>query len=244
MYGFEYRFDIPKTYKLKDKQKEFISYFENKIKLDQLSIRTFPSINYELLNDNKLIVTEYESKQVIFEKTSNNDNFMVLDTETADLNGDIVQLAYIIVDKNMNIIKKVSKYIKDRIPSNDTIPIHHITIDKLRNEGKDFYEVMNEFINDLTNINYIVGHNIGYDIRVILTNLRKFELKIITNGSINNNIFNNIEIKDTYSMSGKSLGNLYMEIFNKPIDGAHDALYDVIATFDCYKYLINSKLNL
>jgi hypothetical protein len=35
-----------------------------------------------------------------------------------------------------------------------------------------------------------------------------------------------------------------MEIFNKPIDGAHDALYDVIATFDCYKYLINSKLNL
>ena len=244
MYGFEYKFDIPEIYKLRDKQKEFISYFENKVKLDQLSIRTFPSINYELLNDNKLIVTEYEPKQVIFEKTSDNGNFMVLDTETADLNGDIIQLAYIIVDKDMNIIKKVSKYIKDRIPSNETILIHHITIDKLRNEGKDFYEVMNKFINDLENVNYIVGHNIGYDIRVILSNLRKFELKIITNDVLNNNLFNDIAIKDTYSMSGKSLGNLHMEIFNKPIDGAHDALYDVIATFDCYKYLINSKLNL
>jgi len=240
MYGFEYRFDIPEIYKLKDKQKEFISYFENKIKLDQLSIRTFPSINYELLNDNKLIVTKYKPEQIIFEKTSDSGNFMVLDTETADLNGDIVQLAYIIVNKNMNIIKKVSKYIKDRIPSNETILIHHITIDKLRKEGKDFYEVMNEFINDFKNIDYIVGHNIGYDIRVILSNLRKFELTLITNDCINNNIFNNVEIKDTYSMSGKSLGNLYMEIYNKPIDGAHDALYDVIATFDCYKYLIDN----
>ena len=244
MHGFEYRFDIPEIYKIKDKQIEFISYFENKINLDQLSIRRFPSINYELLNDNKLIITKYKSKQIIFEHIDNNDNFIVLDTETAELNGDIIQLAYIIVDKDMNIIKKVSKYIKDRIPSNETIPIHHITIDKLRNEGKDFYEVMNEFINDLKNVNYIVGHNIGYDIRVILSNLRKFELKIITNGIINNNIFNDIVIKDTYSMSSKSLGNLYMEIYDKPINYAHDALYDVIATFDCYKYLINTKLNI
>ena len=35
--------------------------------------------------------------------------FMVLDTETADLNGDIIQLSYIIVDTDMNIIKKVNK---------------------------------------------------------------------------------------------------------------------------------------
>jgi DNA polymerase III epsilon subunit-like protein len=165
-------------------------------------------------------------------------NFMILDTETADLNGDIIQLAYIIVNKEMNIIKTVNKYIKDRIPTVQTIDIHKITVDKLKKNGEDFYSVMTEFIKDLENVNYIVGHNVGYDLRAIINNLRKFELKVITNNKINTNIFNNIKIEDTYIISKKSLEKLYFEAYNKSIENAHNALNDVLATFNCYKYLI------
>jgi DNA polymerase III epsilon subunit-like protein len=167
---------------------------------------------------------------------------MVLDTETADLNGDIIQLSYIIVDNDMNIVKKVNKYIIDRIPSSETVSIHNITINKLRTKGSEFNDVINTFIKDLENVDYIVGHNVGYDLRVIVNNLRKYEITIITDNKVNNNIFSNILIKDTYQMSKKSLEQLHQELFNAPVYGAHNAINDVLATFECYKKIIASSM--
>ncbi len=98
----------------------------------------------------------------------------------------------------------------------------------------------NTFIKDLENVDYIVGHNVGYDLRVIVNNLRKYEITIITDNKVNNNIFSNIPIKDTYQMSKKSLEQLHQELFNEPVYGAHNAINDVLATFECYKKIIDA----
>jgi len=239
MNGHEYLFIIPENYKTINKKNELIEYLEIKIKNDQQSNRNYPSINQNILNNNNIIQVKQSDVQFVLNtKENKTNNFMVLDTETSDLNGDVIQLAYIIIDENFKIIKTVNKFIKDRIPSKETILIHGITVEKLRKEGTDFNDVFKEFITDLKNIDYIVGHNIAFDLRIIINNLRKFEIKIISNGKINYNIFKNYEIKDTYTLSNKKLEILYNELFNKPIIGAHNALNDVLATFECYKYLL------
>jgi DNA polymerase III epsilon subunit-like protein len=239
MNGHEYSFIIPENYKTINKKNELIEYLEIKIKNDQQSNRNYPSINQNILNNNNIIQVKQSDVQFVLNTKENKTNkFMVLDTETSDLNGDVIQLAYIIVDEKFKIIKTVNKFIKDRIPSKETILIHGITVEKLRKEGTDFNDVFKEFITDLKNIDYIVGHNIAFDLRIIINNLRKFEIKIISNGKINYNIFKNYEIKDTYTLSNKKLEILYNELFNKPIIGAHNALNDVLATFECYKYLL------
>uniref|UniRef100_A0A6C0H271 DNA 3'-5' helicase n=1 Tax=viral metagenome TaxID=1070528 RepID=A0A6C0H271_9ZZZZ len=239
MNGHEYLFIIPENYKTINKKNELIEYLEIKIKNDQQSNRNYPSINQNILNNNNIIQVKQSDVQFVLNtKENKTNNFMVLDTETSDLNGDVIQLAYIIIDENFKIIKTVNKFIKDRIPSKETILIHGITVEKLRKEGTEFNDVFKEFITDLKNIDYIVGHNIAFDLRIIINNLRKFEIKIISNGKINYNIFKNYEIKDTYTLSNKKLEILYNELFNKPIIGAHNALNDVLATFECYKYLL------
>jgi DNA polymerase III epsilon subunit-like protein len=246
MNGREYTFNIPDDYNEPEKKGFFIKFLETKINNDQQSIRNSPNnntIDYSILNNNTSYDDKYEKHEIEFNKQTNQtENFMVLDTETADLNGDIIQLSYIVVDNDMNIVKKVNKYIKDRIPSSETISIHNITINKLRTKGSDFNDVINTFIKDLENVDYIVGHNVGYDLRVIINNLRKYEITIITDNKVNNNIFSNIPIKDTYQMSKKSLEQLHQELFNLPVYGAHNAINDVLATFECYKKIIASSM--
>ena len=97
---------------------------------------------------------------------------------------------------------------------------------------------MNEFIMDLQNVNTIVGHNLDFDIRVILNNLRKYDIKIIVNNNEEYELFKYFIIYDTYKKSKVTLNKLYFDLFNDNINNAHDALSDVEATLKCYLELI------
>jgi DNA polymerase III epsilon subunit-like protein len=172
---------------------------------------------------------------------------MVLDTETTDFNGDIIQLAWIIYNLDTNqIIKKSNIYVKDRISTIKSQSIHNISLEKLRDEGVEFYQLMKEFIGDFKLIDTIVGHNISFDIRIIINNLRKFNINIIdfnTQKQISN-IFDNYQIECTRKISGgKSLENLYLDLFSTNFLGAHNAMVDVESTLDCYLQLIKQSNN-
>jgi DNA polymerase III epsilon subunit-like protein len=247
--GKEYYLDIPKNYDYL----KLINFYEEKIELDQLSIRPKPNLKY-ILNTNEDINNLKDDEipkinNIVYKNDKEIKKYsMTLDTETTDFTGDIIQIAWIITDPSNNnkIIKKSNKFIKNRIPSTQSEKIHNINIEKLRKEGLDFYIVMNEFIEDLFNVNKIIGHNISFDLRIITNNLRKFSINIIdslTNNMILN-VFENFEIICTKKLSGgKSLSNLYFDLFDKTIEGAHDALVDVEKTFECYCCLINKNNN-
>ena len=248
MDGKEYTIDIDPLYPCE----KLIKYFEHKIELEQQSIRPKPDLTQYIGSDSicnnigSIITNDFKTniiqmnmiKKLETKIESNFDTNMytiIFDTETTDFVGDIIQIAWVLMDSTNKIIKRSNKYIKNRLPSYNSMQIHKITPEKLRNCGEEFEDVIKEFIEDLIISNKIVGHNISYDLRMVINNLRKFGIQIIDKNKIITNIFETHEIICTRTMSkGLSLENLHMKLFNKTIEGAHDAMCDVEATTRCY----------
>lgn len=231
MSGVLYKCPKPEAYDCE----ALIAYYENIIINDQNSIRNIANKNniaYEF-EDN---LEEYkEIIHKVIEKKNEQDNnlSLVFDTETTDFNGDIIQMAYIIMNEKNEVIKEFNKYVKDRIPSNSSKEIHKIDIDKLRKEGIDFYDIMREFIGDLERVYKVIGHNVQFDIKMVKDNLKKFDIKY------NGVLFDDKKIICTKKMAnGLSLENLYKKLFNDEIVNAHDALGDVMTTYLCYTKMI------
>lgn len=253
MDGKEYYMDIPNNYDFI----ELIDYFEEKIQLDQLSIRPKPELDYIIQTNQTNISNPINTSNLhnqyytITFNSSNKSNkhIMILDTETTDFAGDIIQLAWIIYNLETNkIIKKSNIFVKDRIPTLKSQSVHNISLEKLRTDGVEFYQLITEFVKDLETVNTIVGHNISFDLRMIINNLRKFNINIICRETKNHisNIFDAYNIECTKKMSkGKSLEKLYLELFGEKFLGAHDAMVDVESTLACYLQLVeqNKKNN-
>lgn len=263
MDGKEYYFTIPSDYNCA----KLIEYLEEKINIDQQSLRPKPELNMiinydsnqsnnnsDIINIKNLSCNDSTNDPIFFQrynlKNINYNNLvMVLDTETTDFNGDIIQLAYVLADidnsyNSSKIIKKFNKIVINRISTVNSEKIHKINISRIRKDGVDFYSIMKEFIEDLSKVNVVIGHNIHFDIRIIINNLRKFNIEIINSSDeYIYNIFQNYIIECTKKLSGgKSLEELYLKLFGTKIIGAHDALSDVIATLECYIQL-NSNLD-
>jgi DNA polymerase III epsilon subunit-like protein len=230
-------------------------YLENKISQDQLSIRPKASIQFESI-DKKIIKkketyilylnqTTQTTQSIQTIQTTQTKNTMIFDTETSDFNGDILQISWYIIDSKNKIIERYNYYVKDRVSSKDSYQIHKISIEKLRSLGTDFSIVMDCFIKCLEKVDTVVGHNIGYDIRCVLKNLRKYDIVVYKsdpNSNTNVQIFDIFELKDlvcTKKLSGgKSLDKLYMELFNEKMIDAHNSLIDVKYTYRCYCRLL------
>ena len=125
-------------------------------------------------------------------------------------------------------------------------------------QGIPFYDAISEFITDLNNCNSVIGHNISFDIKKINDNIKKYIIPIVDNN--NNLIFdifydkkiictlklysNYIEKinldrkKNNQKPLGKKLIDMYKYFFDTEFINAHNAINDVLATYDCYKKLI------
>lgn len=234
--GCYYEFDINANYNYAN----LIAYLKKKILLDHQSIRSYPSINYDSLTSITSNPITHNIKHTINYNSNLDTKYtMVFDTETTDFNGDVIQLAWALIDNNYKTISTSSFYIKNRISSNNAFKIHSISVDKLRNEGLELVCVMKKFITDLEISHSLVGHNIGFDLRCILKNLRKYDIQVIENNEQIHDIFACKEHICTKKLSkNKSLGNLYFDLFNVDIVDAHDALVDVISTAKCWVALV------
>ena len=180
---------------------------------------------------------------------------MVFDTETNALYGDIIQIAWIIVNSKNEIIKTVSLYIKNRKNKPDAFEVNHISDETLEEHGIEFYDAMKLFITDLNTCNNVIGHNVQYDTRTVNKNIKKFKIPvideldnspedifigktIICTMKLYKSFIEPIEKEKNIKMS-KKLIEMYKNFFGKEFTNAHDALGDIMATFECYKKLIN-----
>lgn len=233
--GLMYSFDIPSDYK----SDELIKYLEKKIEKDQLSIRPVTPIKFDSID--KQTINKKKPFVLYKQLNANTKNSMIFDTETSDFNGDILQISWFILDSSNQIISKHNYYIKDRLSSKDSYQIHKISIEKLRSKGTDFGLVMENFIKCLENVSMVIGHNVGYDVRCVLKNLRKYDI-LVLNAETQEQIFDVFGLKDvicTKKLSGgKSLDKLYMELFKEKMIDAHDSLVDVKYTYQCYTKLL------
>lgn len=162
----------------------------------------------------------------------------------------IIQLAYI-----ESSFKKEIPVINDIIlePNNfeipqDSILIHNISNEKAIIEGQDRKEVLENFAHILEGFDYVVAHNISYDINVLRCEFYRNDIK--------DPFINNIEIFCTMKESTDyckipsqygdykwpSLQELYFRIFNKNFEGVHNAKFDIKATYECFWELVNLKI--
>lgn len=241
--GKQYTFDIPEDHTILVK-------FATKLVQDAISnIRkhNFDGLDLFKLEDKNQIIPDSQNQEIIQEivipeKTINPENYICIDVEAGF--DDIIQLAYSIYDNKMKQIKTVNKYIKNRLPgtSNQTA-VHKITINQLQN-GTEFVDVVNGLLKDLATCKYVVGHNVVVDTTHIKSDIKKYF-------KLNIDPFSDKIICDTMTM-GKSVCNLkntkgsvkppklcelYEFLLKKPMLNAHNAMYDVKATWSCYKEL-------
>ena len=232
MDGKYYKINLPNI-----DYEQFIKYIELMIKRDQNNYR----ICNNPLNMNSLQYVfkpdDSSNKSIIFDKKDGN-LIMFMDTETSGFYNDILQLAYVVCDATGKIVKKVSRYVKNRLPTIESTKIHGIDIEKIKSDGVDFFEIIKEFFNNLSDCKTIVGHNLQYDLNTIQNDIRTYGINLIdTEGKPILNFVSKIKTEDTMSIGPKKkikLEELYYNLFNCKFDGAHNALNDVIATKDCY----------
>lgn len=171
----------------------------------------------------------------------------------------IVSFAYIICDINGNEIERNEGVFRPE-PSNawdsmtaDTIRVHGITATKALEIGGDGKLFMEQITNAIEKVDFIVGHNIGFDIMIFKgeslwrgldTRLMYRKRKICTQKETTD--------KMKLKKSGKfgrgtdrykypTLMELHKRLFQKEFKGAHGAMPDTDACFRCYWKAVERK---
>ncbi len=179
--------------------------------------------------------------------------YIFFDTETTGLPHDydasftdidnwprLVQLAWIVYDKRNVVVQKnfIIKPIGFTIPKSAT-DVHGISTKKALESGHKIEKVLNEFLEDAHDIDAIIGHNIGFDLKVVQSEL--FRLSI-------DNDLEHVDLVDTmhlatdfckipskqYGYRYPKLIELYNKLFSESFDNMHDAMADIEATARCF----------
>jgi DNA polymerase III epsilon subunit-like protein len=173
----------------------------------------------------------------------------------------IVQLSYIVFDKGNMSVSNTQDFIVS-MPKNVSIPkstsnIHGITTRISRRDGNDILYVLSEFYKALDDVALIVGHNLQFDINMVIAesyrNLPNFHAS--TKYSIDDNFVQKFRTKRQYctmrngvttcNLLSKGadcstyfkwprLEELYKVLFNTTVKNTHNALVDVLMTLRCY----------
>ena len=184
------------------------------------------------------------------------------DTETTGIPSDymahpkewprIVQIAWLVANSEGRIFERASMMVKPEgfeIPSQST-KVHGITTEKAIAEGKDLKEVMTYFGKAWRSAELMCCHNVSYDLPIVMGesyrlwgkmpfSQKKHICTMRQTGKIvkapnknGNGIKNWPSLADLCAFCGV--------VNNK----AHDAMGDVLATFECHQFLINNGYEL
>ena len=212
---------------------------------------------------------------------------LVFDTETTGLpkskfiNPDmlslwphIVQFSYVIYDTDVSdITDTYDKIVK--LPSNISITeevakIHGITNEISNEKGIEINDVLNEFFQQLQTIDLLVGHNISFDINMIMVELLrgiyecstiskkllktyKKNLYLLTNFNIYCTLKEsiticNIKAVDRYGkeyIKFPKLLELHKVLFTSEPNNLHNSFNDILVTLRCFiKLKFNSDINM
>ena len=197
----------------------------------------------------------YES---VYHEENPNYDYLVFDTETTGLpvsmsapitNSSlwphIVQISWITVS-NKEIKKKEDHIIKPegfRIPY-ESARIHGISDVYATTHGEPLKDVLSAFCSDVLASNMIIGHNLEFDRKVVLAELFRVHIDdpFVDKTSVctmkKSTVYCAFPGKGWLGYRYPRLEELYKKLFGKRLKGAHNALHDVEATYECYKELV------
>ena len=179
--------------------------------------------------------------------------FLFFDTETTglpknwkapvtDLNNwpRLVQLAYLLYDKNGNKISEGNHIIK---PEGYTIPneaskVHGISTERANREGKNLSNVLIDFQSLINKAEHLVAHNMSFDEKIMGSEFLRNRMpdgvaskkKICTMEKTTNFC----AINGAYGYKWPKLSELHYKLFGENFDEAHNALVDIRITAKCF----------
>lgn len=180
--------------------------------------------------------------------------YLFFDTETNGFppKARMTQLAFILLDENMNVIQQYSSHV---LPDGWTVPKDKFFIDnnmsteRCQAEGIPVYDVLRKFQEALKLCKYKIAHNINFDNKIVSKEIQLagithelFQFKKSYCTMLNTTDL--VGIKKSHAGGNKwpKLIELHQFLFNKDFKGAHDALDDVKAMVNCFVELKNRKL--
>jgi DNA polymerase III epsilon subunit-like protein len=162
----------------------------------------------------------------------------------------IVQLSYIVTDYDYN-----KNHLDDFVIKRENFNIrnsefHSITDEISDKEGIDFDIAIEKFYENLKKIDFIIAHNIAFDISVIKSELyRRKRFDILNEIEKKNLICTMRHTKNILKIVNKfgkykypSMKELYSYCFGQEISNAHNSMYDVINLHACIKYMYDKGI--
>ena len=158
----------------------------------------------------------------------------------------LVQLAWQLHNKD-GALRKYEEHIV--APEGFEIPfaaaqVHHISTERAKKEGKPLKQVLESFEKTLTEDVTCVGHNLGYDIRVLNGEFERLGRPALLAGkSVRDTMKESCEYLNLPGGRGGKpkfprLDELYAHLFKKKFPSAHNAAFDVAATAACFFELL------
>jgi hypothetical protein len=200
--------------------------------------------------------------------------FIVYDTETTGLPASknakmtstelwpyIVQLSYLKYDSERNHLQEKDSIIK--IPENvimdeKNIAIHGITNEVSQTKGVSLIRVIDDFINDISDVDLLIGHNLEFDLKMMVVELfriinestdevvkQTYSEKMDKLYSLNKyyctmqNSINLCKLPNPNKKYGDQykyprLDELHTHLFGKKPQKLHNSLNDIMVTFRCF----------
>ncbi|WP_373492822.1 DNA polymerase III subunit alpha [Aquiflexum sp.] len=189
--------------------------------------------------------------------------YIIFDTETTGLPRNynapmtdldnwprLVQIAWQLHDAKGKLLSNNNFIIR---PEGFTIPynaekVHGISTARATKEGHELEKVLAIFHEDVEKANFLVGHNIGFDINVVGSEflrkgipMRLAEMKELDTKDISTD-FCALPGGKGGKFKWPTLTELHHRLFGNGFADAHDAAYDVDATAKCFFGLIAQKV--
>lgn len=216
----------------------------------------------EYINKNKDKFNQYNELINKFNEYTNN-RYIVIDTETTGLpqsmsfgvypeytdlekykNARMIQICWAIY--NNNKLEELQNYIiKPQGFEITNSHIHGIT-NKMAQKGDTCKDVLEKLCLSLNKVKHVVGHNIKFDINIILSELYRNKMyNTITKLQEKKTVctmMSSISLKVDGLLKVPKLINLYKFLFGKEFQNQHNAKYDVLATGEIFHELMKRKL--
>lgn len=182
-------------------------------------------------------------------------NIMIFDTEFTALpinfiykHINLLEVGYIILNENLEVVKENNMIVD--VDFQIEPEITHLTgIDnELAKTGIKLKEVLNQFYNDLRNVDILVAHNINCDIGVIMNEFEKLNLREYITCLKNKirldsiYIFRNEFCKNKLVITNYKLVSIYNYLLNNEHCQSHRAKNDCYMILDCFKQLSNFNI--
>lgn len=172
---------------------------------------------------------KYGDKYSVLVDEFNNDNIIIFDVESTGIEvmeDEIIQIAAIKVNRDGQVISTFERFIKNTKSVSESEHIHGFSDEFLKNNGEDKETVLREFI-DFSKDAVIVGHNVQFDISILISELQRINLdKPKFKG-----IYDTLDIYRRFypKLTNHKLGTL-SEVFNTLNKPSHNAMDDILAT--------------